>query len=420
MSEPLYPQHEGLDSRYAPTAYEERASAPQSRRESSGLDEQVNVFDLLIVLAKHKFLIVGFPLLVAVIVALYSLSLPNVYTATAKILPPQQSGSGAAMALLSQMGGAAGALGAPKSTNDVYVAMLKSRTVADNLIQRLNLMALYGAKYPTRARERLAGAVNIVAGRDGIIVIDVVDTDPKRAAQFANAYVDELMKLTQVLAVTEASQRRLFFERQFLQAKENLAKAELIARRALGKGGLVKVDEQGRAMLETTARLRGQITVKEVQIGAMRSFANDDNPELLMAQRELTVMKRQLARIEGDGGDATELPAKSANLGMDSMRLLRDVKYSEVVFELLGRQFEIAKIDEAKESSVIQVLDHAVEPDVKSGPKRLFMVQLALLIALVLGLIIAFVREALQRARSNPDQRERIDTFKRHLSWRRR
>jgi uncharacterized protein involved in exopolysaccharide biosynthesis len=292
--------------------------------------------------------------------------------------------------------------------------MLKSRTVADNIIQRFDLMNLYGEKYASRARDRLAGAAEIVAGRDGIITVEVVDTDPKRAAEFANAYIEELMKLTQVLALTEAAQRRLFFERQFAQAKNNLAKTEGLTRQALAKGGLIKVDEQGRAMIETTGRLRAQISVKEVQIGAMRGFASDENPELRMAQRELEAMRRELARIEGEG-DVLGVAGKSSGAGMDAMRMLRDLKYHEVVFELLARQYEVAKIDEAKESSVVQVLDRAIEPDVKSGPKRLQMVLLTGLGTLLLAIIAAFVLESLHRARDNPEQLSRIQTFKRYL-----
>ena len=184
----------------------------------------------------------------------------------------------------------------------------------------------------------------------------------------ANAYVDELFKLTNVLAVTEASQRRLFFERQFEQARDNLTKAEAAARQAMDKGGLVQVEGQGRAIIENTARLRGQITVKEVQIGAMRTFATDNNPDLKLAQQELESMKRELARIEGTSGSKSGNGRENDSSGIDSVGLLRNVKYQETVYELLAKQFELAKIDEAKDSAVVQVMDKAIEPDRKSKP----------------------------------------------------
>ncbi|MBE0621244.1 MAG: lipopolysaccharide biosynthesis protein, partial [Burkholderiales bacterium] len=195
-------------------------------------DDEISLLDLLIVLAKHKKLILGLPFFVAILAAIYSLFMPISYTATTKILPPLQ-GQSSASAMLAQLGGLAGlAAGAAANPSDVYVAMLKSRTVADNLIERFGLAQIYGGKYPSQVREKLTRATSIGSSKDGIITIQVGDGDPKRAADVANAYVDELEKLSQVLAVTEASRRRLFFERQFAQAKDNLAKAEAAAGRA--------------------------------------------------------------------------------------------------------------------------------------------------------------------------------------------
>ena len=389
-------------------------------------DDEINLFDLLIVLAKHKLMVLGFPLVAAVLAVIVSLLLPNIYTATTKILPPQQGQAGGAAAMLAQLGGLAGAAGGLagiKNLSDLYIGMMKSRTVADNIIQRFDLNTVYEGKYPSQVRLTFANASNITSGKDGIINIDVDDKDPKRAADLANAYVEELMKLTQVLAVTEASQRRLFFERQLGQAKESLAKAEAAARGAMQSGGLMQVEGQGRTLVETTARLRGQITVKEVQIGAMRSFATDRNPDMRMAQQELDTLKYELARLEGAGTSAhsktnADRSPEKAGSGIDSVRLLRDVKYQETVYELLAKQFELAKIDEAKESTVVQVLDKAIEPDRKSKPKRSMIVLLATLAALFIGVIGAFVREALVKAKADPSQAGRMGEFRRAIAWR--
>ena len=392
-------------------------------------DDEINLFDLLIVLAKHKLLVLGFPAVAAVLAVIISLLQPNIYTATTKILPPQQGQAGGAAAMLAQLGGLAGAAGGLagiKNPSDLYIGMMKSRTVADNIIQRFDLLKIpeeTKTKLPSIARAGLAGVTVIAAGKDGIINIDVDDQDPKRAADLANAYVEELMKLTQVLAVTEASQRRLFFERQLGQAKESLAKAEAAARGAMQSGGLMLVEGQGRTLVETTARLRGQITVKEVQIGAMRSFATDRNPDMRMAQQELDTLKYELARLEGAGssGQAKEGADRSnekAGSGIDSVRLLRDMKYQETVYDLLAKQFELAKIDEAKESTVVQVLDKAIEPDQKSKPKRSMIVLLSTLAALFIGVIGAFVREALVKAKADPGQAGRLGEFRRAIAWR--
>src|SRR6266849_5345542 len=194
---------------------ENRKDAPAE--ENASAEDEVSLLDLLIVLAKHKRLVLGIPFVVAIAAAIISLFLPNIYTGTARILPPQQSAS-AASALLNQLGGALGGLGSlaggalgVRSPNDLYLGMLKSRTVADNLIARFDLKKIYEQELQSGTRNILQNNTTITAGRDGIITIDVDDKDPKRAADLANAYVDELMKLTRVLAVTEASQRRLFF-----------------------------------------------------------------------------------------------------------------------------------------------------------------------------------------------------------------
>src|SRR5712691_1680118 len=268
-------------------------------------DSDVGLLDLLIIVAKHKWIVLGVPFIAAIGAAIISLLLPNVFTGTTRILPPQQSAS-AASALLNQLGGAiggvAGATGGAlgiRNPNDLYVGMLRSRTVADNLISRFELGKVYGEDRLSDARKRLEKETTITAGRDGIITIEVEDRDSKRAAEIANAYVEELMKLTKVLAVTEGSQRRLFFERQLVQAKDNLTAAEITARQGLQRGGLAQVDAQGRSMIEVTARLRAQISSKEVQIGSMRTFAAEGNPELQRTQDEIQALRRELSRIEG-------------------------------------------------------------------------------------------------------------------------
>ena len=397
----------------------EPSNLPDSR--STEAEDEISLLDLLIVLAKHKKLILGLPFVTAVLAAGISLLMPDIYTATTKILPPQQSQSGAS-AVLAQLGGLAslaGAAGGFKNPNDVYVAMLNSRTVADNLIQRFDLMQRYETKYPSDARKALAGVARITAGLDGLIVVEVDDKNPQFAADVANAFVDELNKFTGVLAVSEASQRRLFFERQFEQATDNLTKAEAAARQALEKGGLVQVEGQGRAIVENTARLRGQITVKEVQIGAMRTFAADRNPDLQLAQRELESMKRELARIEGASGSGSGNARENSGPGIDNLGLLRNVKYRETIYELLAKQYELAKINEAKDSTLIQVLDKAIEPDRKSKPNRRKIVLLWTVAALFAGILWAFVRETTTRVEHDPQQAERLQALKRYLAWRR-
>jgi uncharacterized protein involved in exopolysaccharide biosynthesis len=396
----------------------EPANVPDNQL--AGADDEISLLDLLIVFAKYKKLILGLPFVVAVLAAGITLLMPNIYTGTAVILPPQQSQS-TASAAISQLGGVLGGLtggvAGIKNPNDLYISMLKSRAVAYNIIRRFDLNKLWEQKIQSNTRIRLEGVTTITAGKDGLISIAVDDEDPKRAAAIANAYVDELMKLTQVLAVTEASQRRLFFERQLAQAEVNLNQSQVAARQGMQQDGLMKVDDQGRAMVEVSARLRAQITVKEVQIGAMRTFAADRNPDLRLAQQELESLKHELAKTEGTGGTrpaALDPPEK----GLESLRLLRDVKYNEAMVELLKQQYGLAKIDEVKDGTFVQVLDKAIEPDRKSKPKRTQIVLLSALVAFFVGIFCAFVLEGMERAKADPEQATRLLDLKHYLAWR--
>src|SRR5712691_5132953 len=391
--------------------------------QSAPTEDEISLLDLLIVLAKHKRIVLGVPFVAGIAAAIVSLLLPNIYTGTTRILPPQQSAS-AASALLNQLGGALGGLGGlaggalgVRNPNDLYVGMLRSRTVADNLIARFDLNKVYQQEFQSNTRKVLEGNATIAAGKDGIIAIEVDDKDPKRAADLANAYVDELIKLTRVLAVTEASQRRLFFENQLLQAKDNLTAAEIVARLGLQKGGLAQVDAQGRSMIEVTARLRAQISAKEVQLGAMRTFAAEGNPELQRTQQELGALKRELSRTEGSSPLAGAGRGDEASRsGLDNLGRLRDVKYYEFLYELLAKQYELAKIDEAKDATVIQVMDRAIEPDRKSKPRRTLIVLLSALLAFAISILWVFIRDALLKTQADPDRASRLEILRRHLS----
>jgi tyrosine-protein kinase Etk/Wzc len=378
-------------------------------------EDEISLIDLAIVLAKHKKLILGAPLITAVIVALISLLIPNSYTATTQMLPPQQQ-SGAASALLGQLGALsslAGVSAGIKNPNDTYVAMLKSRTVSDNLIRRFKLQTVYDKKYSSDTRKKLEKASAITAGKDGVIVVKVDDREPKRAAALANGYVEELQKLTKVLAVTEASQRRLFFETQLLQAKQALGDAEISLKQLQEKTGLIQLDAQAEALVKAGSELKAQIAMKEVEIGAMRTFATGNNPDYIRIEQLLGGLRSQLAKVEAGYVTARKIP----EAGLEYVRKVRDLKYAETVYELLAKQFEIAKIDEAKEGSMIQVLDRAVVPDKKSNPKRSLMVALATLAVGFCAVLWAFVVEGLNRAKEDADNAARLAKFRQLLQW---
>lgn len=380
---------------------------------------------LLIVLAKYKAIVLSLPAVSALITAAVVLLIPNTYTAVTRILPPQQNQSAAAAAF-TQLGALTGlggqALGI-KNPNDLYVGMLTSRTVADGLIDRFGLKALYERKTLDETRSVLEAHSRIFSSKDGLINIEFDDQDPKRAAAVANGYVEELYRLTQTLAVTEASQRRLFFERQLALAKTQLADAEAELKKTQEATGLFVLDEQGRAIISAVANLHAQIAAKEVELSAMRSFATDKNPAYVVAQQEITSLKAQLQRLEKAGtlqkGGMFVPTEKVPEAGLEYVRRLRDVKYHEAIFELLAKQYEIAKADEAREASIVQVLDRAVEPERKSKPKRGLIVILVTLLAGFAAVVAALAREAIEVCQRDPVLLSQLRTLIQYLRLRR-
>src|SRR6185312_1514298 len=351
--------------------------APQEKLEARRLieDQQDSVYETekkhfiepLIVMAKHKVLIVGTAVGAALLSIVIVLLLPQYFTAEAKLLPPQQSQSMAA-------------------------AMLKSRTVADALIDRFQLMNVYHKKLREEARRRLEDLTQIAAGKDGIISISVDDRSPGRAAEMANAYIDELEKMTRTLAITDAGKRRIFFEREVKAANDELAAAESQLKQTEESTGIIQLDSQAKVMLQAYADLRAQVAEKQVEIQSMRSFATPENPDLIRVQQELAALQTQLSRFER--GQGTHSPTdlaleKVPGDGLEYVRKLREVKYRETLFELLAKQYEAARIDEARDASVIQTLDKAIAPEKRSWPKRSLFVMAVTLFAFLLGILLA-------------------------------
>ena len=387
------------------------------KQQDGSLAREIGLVDILIVLAKHKKSILGVTFGAALLSVAASLIMPNVYQATTKLLPPQQGQSSAA-ALLSQLGGMAGVAGAAglKSPNELYVGMLKSRTVADRLVAQFDLKKAYGKELQGAARAQLEINTTISSGKDGLITIEVEDKDPKRVAPLTNAYVDELFRLTKVLAVTEAAQRRVFYERQLETTKNNLSKAEISLKSTLNSRGVISVDAESRTIVETVSRLRAQVSAKEIQLSSMRAFVTSANPEYRRVEEELSGMRAELSRLEnGRGGAATGGESRG---GLENVGALRDLKYQQFLYELLAKQYEAARMDEAKEPSLIQVLDPAMEPERKSKPKRALIVLLATAIAAVGAITWAFLTEARRNALSSQQGAAQWAELKTHLRFR--
>jgi len=303
----------------------------------------------------------------------------------------------------------------------MYVSLLTSRTVEDALIQRYGLMAEYHEKRMSDARKKLENRTSAVAGtKDGLIRLSVEDRDPKRSAELANGYIEEFRKLSASLAITEAARRRLFFDQQLQQAKEELGNAEEAMRKTQQSTGVLQIDSQARSLIESAAILRGQVVAKQVQIQSMRSFAAEDNPALILAKQELAALEAQLERVAGSqpdpGSDIILSKGRVTGAGLEYLRRLRDLKYHETVYELLAKQFEIAKLDEAREGSIVQVVDSAVIPDKRSFPPRLLIISSATICGFFTAMFWIVLREHWLRASELSENRRRLDAIKERWS----
>jgi tyrosine-protein kinase Etk/Wzc len=390
--------------------------------------------DLLIGVLKRKKQIALTVGIFGLAAALISFLVPLTYTATTKIMPPQQTQS-IANTILGQLGPLAGLAGkdiGSRNPSELFVAILKSQTLEDSLIQEFELMTVYGKKMHEDARKRLESQSDIVATKEGIIAISVSDRDPKRAAAIANGYVEQLYKLNQTLAVTEAAQRRLFFQQELEQEKSSLSDAEVAMERAQEKSGLIQLDSQARASIEENSEIEAEIAATEVQIRSMTSFATPQNPDYVRAQEQLSALQAQLAKNKSkQGPGALELGTRSIpELGLEYVRRMRDVKYHEALYELLMRQYEAARIDEAKSASIIQVLDKALIPERHSAPRRSLYVLIGLLTGTFFALAWVFLSEFIEKASGSADlgpkvraikeglRRERSDETKPHFTAR--
>ena len=390
-------------------------------------ESEISLLEVLTTIADRKRIVIWMTGIFAVTAVVVTLLLPNWYTATVTLMPPQQNTSlNAALASqLGSLGGFAALAGSSlniKNPNDMYVGMMKGRTVEDGMIQNFGLMQQYRDRYLSDARKDLERHAMVDgSGKDGLIHISFEDRDPKRAAALANGYVDQFRKLTQQLAITEASQRRLFYESQLEQAKDNLASAEENLKQTEQQTGLIQLDSQARALIETAASLRAQIVAKEVQIQSMRTYATGENSELVQAQEELDSLRSQLAKLGGseEGADAGLLVPKGKvpEEGLEYVRKLRDVKYYETIFDILARQFEAAKLDEAKEGTVIQVVDSAIPPDRKSSPHRTIIVLGASAIGFFLGVFIALVQAGFESLKRSDGTAVRLANLRRALRF---
>ena len=367
-----------------------------SPAESREWKDEIYFSELLSACRRRKGFIIRVVLVTVAVASVIALIIPVKYAAQAVILTPQQAQS--SLVSMAQMAGvtSGGLSGLSllsgfglRNPSDLYIGILQSRTIADGIINRFDLKRVYGDRDFFAARKHLAQNTTISAGKDSLIHIRVEDRDPQRSANLANAYVEELALQNSTVALTEASQRRLFFEGQLVKEKDALANAEIALRDTQQATGLVVPTGQAEAIIRSVSQLRAEILSREAQVEAMKLYVADDNPKFQVIKRELGTLQAELARLEkGNHVPGTpEVPTgQLPQAGLEYLRKFREVKYHETLFEVLSKQYEAARLDEAKAAPLVQIIDKAVVPERRSWPPRTLLVCIAAVFSAIVSI----------------------------------
>jgi uncharacterized protein involved in exopolysaccharide biosynthesis len=371
-------------------------------------DQDFGFLDLLTMLGEEKWVVVGATSVAIAIGIARSLVVTPVFSSIAVVMPAQQSGGGSAaggLGQLSQLPGL-GALGGSiggRSPDQLYVGLMRSQTIQDSLIKKHDLRKKWGSRSIEDARMRLTSAVSIGIDRQsGLINIVAQDTDPAFAAELANSHVEELHKMLERVATTDAQQRRKFYETQIVTMQTNLAEAELRYQQAQDRTGIQITSMLAESALRTSSELRAKITALEIQVQASSQFVTARNPDSQRVASELAALRARLAHLEQGSGQANATPRRQ-----ETFQAFRELKVKEGLLDALVRQLEVAKIEEAKEGVPLQIIDVATPAEIRSHPQRTKMVIAAASIGLGVGFIMALLRSGVKRLNRNMGSRGR-------------
>ena len=377
-------------------------------------EDEISLIDLLITLGNEKKFILGFTSLVILVAVVSSLVMTPVYTARTVILAPQQQQSSSALASLGALAGLAGIASGAKSIDDMYVAFMGSDRFLNTLIERFHLQERYRTKSLLDTRAKLKSLTKVIPDKkSGLISIEFEEQDPQFAADMANAQVQELGHMLNVFAVTDAQQRRVFFESQINKVKENLTSAEIAFRQAKEKSGLQVTSVIAETGIRANAELRGQIAARELQLQSLSSFATPQNPDFQRIASELYAERAVLKKMEQGSGQVIGTP-----LQLEAVKSYRDMKVQEAMLEILIKQFELARLEEAKDGPMIQVVDVATPPEIRSKPKRAIIVEIGAIAGLFVGLFLAFLKVSLSNMAHTQQGLKQMRLLKKAWTWR--
>ena len=375
-------------------------------------DDGPDLLDILALISAHRRLLLLAPVLAAALALGLTYLVKPTYTAKTVFLPPQQQQgmAGAALSSLSSLSALTGLAGGAgiKTPGDQYVSLLQSANVGNRIIDRFNLMQVYKVKYRFEAQKELEEDVHIELGkRDGLITLEASAKDPVMAAGIANQYVDELRRLSSQLVLTEAQQRRAFFENQLKQTHAKMLEAQQVLQDSGFNPGALKAEPKAAA--DAYARIQAQVTAAEVRVQTLRGSLADAAPQLQQQLAQLTALREQLHKFEG-----TVSTADNA----DYVSHYREFKYQEALYELFAKQFESARIDESREGGLVQVVDVATTPEHKSKPKRAFIAAATGLFVLLLCVLGLLMRRFWEQAQADPRKTGKVARLR--STWSRR
>ena len=368
----------------------------------------ITLYDYLEVIRRRSRLIgviIGSAVVCSVII---SLILPNRYVARTSIIPPQDGSLPVSASMMSSLPSsfssiASGLLGS-STQSDLWVGIIKSRNVGDAIIERFNLMELYGKDTMVDTRRELAKNINVDSSDEGIITLTVEDLDPERAAEMANAFAEELDRVNKELVVSSGGRMRSFVQKRLAEAAMDLRETEELIRAFQAENKAVKLDEQSRAIIEAIGSVKGELMSNEVELHTLLSYATPSNPRVQLLKARSEQLRRKLNELDvgskgGEGRSVLIPTSEIPDLALRYARLLRDVKIQETLFELLTQQYEMARIQEASDRPTVEVLDRATPPDKKAKPRRLLIVFLSTFLSVFVGIFTVFTADYFERAR---------------------
>ena len=387
-----------------------------------GAVRRLDLLDVALIFVQRKWVIIAWALagLVIAIIALFRAD--TLYKAEGTIMPPQQEQSSAA--LLSQLGALTAIAGVGsnlglKNPADLYIAILQTNLVADDMVDRFHLEDVYNIHDRDAAAGRLRKRSKFVANKTGLIQISVEDADPKRAVALVNGYSDELFHQNNRLAISTASQRRQFYDQQLAQEKDRLADAEVALKQTQLSTGVLQLSGQAQNLIGQEASIQARITADEVQLGALLASSTEQNPDVVRLRTELAGLRQQLVQMQKGTSDIMITQRALPAAGLEYIRKERDVQYHQALFDLLARQLEAARIDEAKASPPIQVLDPPLLPRGKSWPKPFLFILIGLVVGTMFGCIRVAVIYLYNYADTAPGLRDRYAQIKQAMRFRR-